>query len=331
MSERPPLVSVGVPVFNGEAGLSRCLDSLLQQDYANLEIIISDNGSTDETPSICERYVRQDRRVRYTRSEENCGSSWNFNRVFELSSGKYFMWAAHDDDRELTFVTACVRRLEECPDAVLCQGHTAVYVEGCEDVLYVARLDTLDRPMTMVARYNEALSRLSATAIYGLFRRSAMASSRRFESVIATDIAFLQEMAIYGRIIQVPRILFRYRARRYWNTIHQDAKTFLGVPHKSWWYVPFVMLFLAHAARIRHAPIGPGMKLRLWCVLVFHEMKQLTRKLAIKLFGLLCPVSQRDALARSICRAWMTNPNIDVVSPGLYFERVCKPQLGWWR
>jgi len=83
--DRHPLVSVGVPVFNGESGLSRCLDGLLRQDYPHLEIIISDNASTDATPSICERYARIDPRVKYWRAERNRGSGWNFNRVFELA------------------------------------------------------------------------------------------------------------------------------------------------------------------------------------------------------------------------------------------------------
>ena len=54
---KQPLVSIGVPVFNGEKTLAWALDSLLGQDYANLEIIISDNASTDTTAEICEKYV----------------------------------------------------------------------------------------------------------------------------------------------------------------------------------------------------------------------------------------------------------------------------------
>ena len=96
-NENQPLVSIGVPVFNGEKGLAVALDSLIGQDYHNLEIIISDNASTDATSKICEEYVGKDSRIKYSRLEENIGAALNFNRVFERSSGKYFMWAAHDD------------------------------------------------------------------------------------------------------------------------------------------------------------------------------------------------------------------------------------------
>ena len=109
---RLPLVSIGVPVFNGAATLERALDSLLSQDYGNLEIIISDNASTDHTQQICEAYVRRDPRIRYHRAARNFGSPWNFNRVVELSSGQYFMWAAHDDERASSYVSECVARLE---------------------------------------------------------------------------------------------------------------------------------------------------------------------------------------------------------------------------
>ena len=108
-----PLVSIGLPVFNGEKSLAQALDALLKQDYTNLEIIISDNGSTDRTSEICGEYLKKDSRLKYHRSEENLGAIWNFNRVFELSSGKYFMWAAHDDLRKPSFVRACVKRMEQ--------------------------------------------------------------------------------------------------------------------------------------------------------------------------------------------------------------------------
>ena len=124
-----PLVSIGMPVFNGEKSLAQALDALLEQDYSNLEVIISDNGSTDRTPMICQEFLKKDSRIKYYRSSENLGSNWNFNRVFDLSSGKYFMWAAHDDLRELSFVRACVEMLEQSAEAVLCHSHTSFFIE----------------------------------------------------------------------------------------------------------------------------------------------------------------------------------------------------------
>mgnify|MGYP003394147024 CR=1 FL=1 len=161
--------------------------------------------------------------MKYVRAERNHGAPWNFNRVFELSSGAYFAWAAHDDERDPSFVSACVERLEHDPRAVLCTGHAAVSIDPSDDTLYVAHYDSFDGLIDVVARYRETLKRLPPTAIYGLYRSSAIRKTKMFEPIIATDIAFIQELIIHGHIIQVPKVLFKYRARQTWNTIDPEG------------------------------------------------------------------------------------------------------------
>ena len=97
MSAGVPLVSVGLPVYNGERYLREAVDSVLGQTYVNLELVISDNASTDATEAICREYAARDPRVRYHRAERNRGAVWNFNRAFELARGEFFMWQAFDD------------------------------------------------------------------------------------------------------------------------------------------------------------------------------------------------------------------------------------------
>ena len=130
-----------MPVFNGAKTFTQALDSVLGQDYSNLEIVISDNASTDATPEICKAYVQQDSRVKYSRSKENYGVVWNFNRTFELSSGKYFMWVAHDDIRERSAVREHVGKMEQYPGAVLCQSYVAVSIGQKGPRIYSVNLD----------------------------------------------------------------------------------------------------------------------------------------------------------------------------------------------
>src|ERR1700737_2789384 len=92
-----PRVSIGLPVYNGERYLRFAIDSLLEQDYINFELIISDNASTDATQAICQEFADKDPRVRYYRNQTNLGASGNYDRVFELARGDLFKWAAHDD------------------------------------------------------------------------------------------------------------------------------------------------------------------------------------------------------------------------------------------
>ena len=326
-----PLVSIGVPVFNGEELLARCLDSLLQQDYPNLEIVISDNGSTDGTPQIAKRYIRADSRVKYVRAEQNRGSAWNFNRVFELSSGEYFAWTAHDDERGPSFVSACVECLERHPDAVLSPGAVEVSIEPSDEIVYVTRFDSFASRTDVVDRYDEALRRLTPLALYGMYRSSAIRKTRLLQPAIATDIAFIREVVVLGTIAPVSKVLMQYRARSTWSTIDQDARTYLGVARKPWWYLPFAVLFADQCSRLVHAPIPAGVKVRLGAVLVRHEARELVRKVVIKIAGATCPERYKERLARTLCRRWFTNPNVTVNREDVFFQRVCKPQLGWWR
>jgi len=327
--ERQPLVSIGVPVFNGENGLVRALDSLLQQDYSHLEIIISDNASTDATPEICREYVQKDSRVKYWRSENNHSAMWNFNRVFELSSGKYFMWAAHDDYRERSFVSECVKKLEQFPEAVLCQPHTEMFIEGRKEMLCVAHLDSFDGVIGLVERYRETLKRFPATALYGLYRSSAMRKTQLHQKCIATDLAFIQELSLHGDFIQVPKPLFHYLGREKWNTIDQDYCIFLGKKKKPWWYLPFIALFCNHWKRVAGAAIPFSFKIRLWAVLLQHELGQIALKLLIK-GGKLCLGKWKKKLGCAIYWQWLHNPNVRVCCEDLFLERVIKPKLGWW-
>lgn len=101
-----------MPVYNGERFIRQAINSLLSQNYNNLELIISDNASEDLTEKICKNYAKNDRRIRYYRNEKNLGSAWNFKRVLNLASGEYFMWAAHDDVWHPNFILFCIKMLE---------------------------------------------------------------------------------------------------------------------------------------------------------------------------------------------------------------------------
>jgi len=90
-------LSIGLPVYNGEKFLHKCLDSLLEQSFENFKIIISDNASTDNTQKICQEYSKKDSRIQYIRQEKNIGLLPNFNFVLDQSNDEFFMWMGVDD------------------------------------------------------------------------------------------------------------------------------------------------------------------------------------------------------------------------------------------
>jgi glycosyltransferase involved in cell wall biosynthesis len=111
-----PLISIGMPVFNGGASFANTLTKMLDQTYQNIELIVSDNCSTDETQKICESFTSKDLRIKYFRQSENRGVGHNFRFVLEQARGKYFFWNAGDDTRSSDFVAVNVAFLEAHPD-----------------------------------------------------------------------------------------------------------------------------------------------------------------------------------------------------------------------
>lgn len=92
-----PMVSIGMPVYNGGRFIRKALDSILEQTYPYFEIIISDNASTDDTGAICQEYAARDQRIRYVRQDSNIGAWNNFRYVLDAAKYDRFIWAAADD------------------------------------------------------------------------------------------------------------------------------------------------------------------------------------------------------------------------------------------
>ena len=84
-----PKVSVIVPVYNVEKYLERCIDSIRQQDYAELEIILVDDGSTDNSPAICDKYASIDKRI-VVIHKENGGLSSARNKGLEIATSIFY-------------------------------------------------------------------------------------------------------------------------------------------------------------------------------------------------------------------------------------------------
>ena len=92
------LVSVNITTFNRSDNLIRCIDSVLKQDYQNIEIIIVDDCSTDNTYDVVKNYQRKDRRIKYFRHQKNKGNAHARNTAFEKCNGVYVAFLDDDDE-----------------------------------------------------------------------------------------------------------------------------------------------------------------------------------------------------------------------------------------
>jgi len=207
-----PRVSVGLPVYNGERYLTATIGSILAQSFADFELIVSDNASTDRTSEICRDFAERDPRVRYVRNERNLGAGPNYDNCFHRSRGTYFKWAAHDDCLAPDYLAKAVAALDAAPEAVLCTvGITEIGPHGEVLRTYansfpgVSSRDPAERFGAVIH------ARHQCEDFFGLYRRAALVGSGLHDNYSGSDRVLLAEMALRGPWVSVPDHLFLHR------------------------------------------------------------------------------------------------------------------------
>jgi glycosyltransferase involved in cell wall biosynthesis len=208
----PPRVSVGLPVYNGDKYLPNAFTRLLQQDFEDFEIVVSDNASTDDTRDICLDFARKDARIRYSRNAANIGLAANHNRVFELSRGEFFKWAAYDDD----FPRAMLRRFvgvfdEAGPEVSLVYSHCEYIDEsGVPEWVDSDGVDRNDpRPHRRLAHLLANIHMYNCA--YSLIRSETLRKTHLYGLYPKSDHVLFAELSMLGVFIEIPEPLLRIR------------------------------------------------------------------------------------------------------------------------
>jgi glycosyltransferase involved in cell wall biosynthesis len=160
-------VSVGLPTYNGATFLRDSLDCLVAQTHPDLEIVISDNASTDGTSEIAAEYAAKYPQIRHFRSETTVPALENFRRAFALSTSPYFLWRADDDLSSPTYIAGLAAALDADPTADLAVSALLRCANGRETHMKLPRLDE----SSVVAKVESLLHGCRPTWIYGLWRR----------------------------------------------------------------------------------------------------------------------------------------------------------------
>lgn len=226
--EGAPVLTIGVPVYNGEATLARALDSLLGQTRQCAQILIGDNASTDGTREIAERYVAMHDNVQYFRHDENIGPVNNFHFLLKRAETEFFMWAAADDERAPTYVERCLDYLEAHPDYVLVQSRVLFTEAG-----YPRHIGTgtysLDRNFTKnISRFLK--NPADNSRYYGIFRTTALQRSFPAARFFALDWAVSATTLKEGKHHEIPEILMVRsisKAEAYQNGVLADHSSHL--------------------------------------------------------------------------------------------------------
>jgi glycosyltransferase involved in cell wall biosynthesis len=321
-----PKVSIGIPVFNGAKTLAKTIEAAINQDYTNLEIIISDNCSTDGTQAIAEAFQLRDSRIKYIRQEKNYGMTANFSKVFGYATGEFFMWAAHDDQHDPTFISKCLHLLLSDLDAGLCVPRTQAYFRG--EVTWVSSMKTFTRIGSRAKLYEETLKHFPAVGMYGLYRSSKVAKTQLWRNFTGADLVFVQDLVLHGNIAICEDILFSYFERDTWNTLEQDYANIYGTSKVPWYYSPFLVVLEKQMNTIFHSQNSFPLKIKLFGVLFRFQLGQIATKATLKLLKTLTPAKFKQQIGLKFYWRFMHNPNIEVINLPAFLQRNVFPMVG---
>ncbi|MEV0381965.1 glycosyltransferase family A protein [Nonomuraea sp. NPDC050643] len=203
------LVSVGLPTFNGGRHLEKTVLSVLAQDHGELELIISDNASTDDTEEVCRDLAATDDRVVYHRQPENVGPIGNFTTALRLAKGTLFRWVGDDDTLAPHCLSRSVAEFARDERLVLVTAQTSYTADG---VTHTGRYegtalnsdDPADRFAEMLRLLTE--SYVLMDPLYGLHRTSVARAVPRPVLVREDEIAAARH-ALAGPWVHVPEVL----------------------------------------------------------------------------------------------------------------------------
>lgn len=175
MNKKVPLVSIGLIAYNRSHLISQAIESLLKQSYKNIELIISDDASSDNTEQICRYYVKKDRRIRFYKQKKNLGLPGNSNFVLQKARGQYFMWASDDDLWHKDFIKVLVVKLEENNQAVIAMSKYILFNGRYKQYVQFPYEEFLNGINLL-----KAYLTYPALLIWGIFRRSHLKSTGGF-------------------------------------------------------------------------------------------------------------------------------------------------------
>ncbi len=203
-----PKLTVGIPVYNGQDSLGKCLDSILAQTFTDFEVMILDNASTDGTPELIRRYAERDSRIKWAQNRSNLGQSVNSYRLMYGTTTEFYALVHADLQWKPTFAEKCLEALEKDQEAVVaypqCQFVDEKYnnLDLYRDTVNFAENDLCQRFVNVVTGLGWC------TAWHGVMRTDILHIQYYISELLnngnpAGDNLILAALALHGKFVQV--------------------------------------------------------------------------------------------------------------------------------
>jgi len=283
------LVSICIPNYNGEKYLRESLESALAQTYRNTEILVVDNGSTDESIAIANEYARSDRRIRVVQNEKNLGPVPNFNRCIALGRGEWIKFLFHDDLLEPECIEKMLAANTHGKLMVVCDREV-IYDETSHDqsnlanFIHCNNMATTFSGVTNISpeSFCDALLKKWMVNFIGepvavLLHRSVFPKYGVFNQdlIQLADLEYWARIASHEGILYIPEKLARFRLHTQAGTARNHvSKKFRMTIDEVICCHNFAFLPIYESVRARAAQMGPPIHLQQ----ILASLLQIARK-----------------------------------------------------
>jgi len=218
-------VSIILPVYNAEPYLHSAIDSVLAQTHRNIELVISDNCSTDKTYAIAKQYADKDERVKLSKNDTNLGWALNLNKTIQDSTGDYIELFGHDDYFEPTCIEKLASILDQNPNVVVVTS-ARNWIDAKGDLIEVVRKFNESKLLAGAEAIRSTIGTMenwiSAPA---MFRSRLKGQGFNINVAMYADLNYWCGMFTQGDLYYLNEVLFSYR-------IHDGSGT--SVMMKDW-------------------------------------------------------------------------------------------------
>ena len=230
MQREEPLVSVITSVYNHQDYIGECIDSIANQTYPNIEIIVVDDGSSDNTYEVIKQTLKKhpDRFISvFTESQQNMGKALTLNKLIKKASGKYIYPVDSDDVAKPTAIQKEVEFLENNPDYVLVVGDDEFIDKDSKKLFYTKELDiTYEEEKAALKTFADVLNCRSKNENFGMYyellkgnhvpngylvRADILRKIEFTNEAPLEDYYMMLQLAKYGKFKYMDEVLLAYR------------------------------------------------------------------------------------------------------------------------